>query len=198
MRRRFDIFTAIVLFAMFFASCSEDTTEIPQYVGGRIVNRIEAKLADWLVNDELTSTSVEKTDRNLPLAWRTGDKIGIFPDTGLQVVFSIANGAGTKSAIFDGDGQGLKSSTAYCAYYPPIEDFYHDKKSMPLSLTEQTQIGNNNADHLASFNYMAATNATEDASGNLSFLFQHQVCILHIQLKMPCAGTYTSLEEIIF
>ena len=108
-------------------SCSTDdlqtaTQETVKNQGGDI-KLLEATIPDFKnVYESKTRTTIDDSEpNNLQLVWNTNDTIGIFPEQGFQVAFPMASGAGAKSASFDGGGWGLKSTSTYSAYYPPIK-----------------------------------------------------------------------------
>ena len=61
---------------------------------------------------------------DVEFVWSVTDSVGIFPDAGSQIFFSMASGAGQVSAAFDGGGWALKKSSAYFSYFPFTADFY--------------------------------------------------------------------------
>ena len=132
-------------------------------------------------------------DGDYQLVWAENDTIGIFPNQGFQVAFPMSSGAGSKDAVFDGGGWGLKSSSTYSAYCPMIGQFYLDKTKVPINMTGQVQTANNSTEHLSAYDYMCAINSTVDENGSVNFSFNHLVFILHLRLTMPQAGTYTSI-----
>ena len=82
------------------------------------------------------------------------------------------------------------SDGTYSAYSPLIGDLYLNKTEIPLVLLTQVQNGNGSFAHLNKYDYMAAVNATVNEGGGIDFNFEHLVAILHMQIKMPQAGTY--------
>ena len=197
MKHNFKTFAILTVFAGMLVSCSQNWGELsfPQSIQGEdedYVKLLSASISDFQ-NEDITRTSIKNTAGNLQLLWGENDEIGIFPARGFQVAFPMTAGAGSKNATFDGGGWGLKSSTTYSAYYPLVKEFYLDKTAIPVTMTCQKQTGNNNSDHIAGYDYMVAINSTVNAEGGVSFDFRHQVSILHMQFKMPSAGSYTSL-----
>ena len=47
--------------------------------------------------------------------WAEGDKIGIVPNSGAQIYFSVNDGAGTSTARFDGGDWAMKSTGTFYA-----------------------------------------------------------------------------------
>ena len=186
-----------------FVSCSDDAYEFPEKSNletSGFVKHLEATIPDFVHDDLDGSSSTEDTRTaiisgvdGLQLVWAETDTIGIFPNQGFQVAFPMADGAGTKNATFDGGGWGLKSTAAYSAYYPLIGEFYLDKTKIPVQLNGQTQKLNANSEHISAYDYMAAVNAMVNENGEVAFYFKHLVSILHMQFKMPKAGTFKTL-----
>ena len=50
--------------------------------------------------------------------WSAKDTVGIYPDAGSQVFFTMENGAGASSATFDGGAWTCKDGYVYRSYYP--------------------------------------------------------------------------------
>lgn len=189
---------SVVVGAM--VSCSQELTETAlvqqQTVKGEEVTKLSASIGNFrseTMGEESSvtrSTIIEDGDGNLQLVWSDKDTLGIFPSSGYQVPFPIAAQAGTKNAYFDGGGWGLMSNGTYSAYSPLIGDLYLKKTEVPLVLLTQVQNGNGSFAHLNKYDYMAAVNATVNQSGGIEFNFEHLVAILHMQIRMPQAGTY--------
>lgn len=127
--------------------------------------------------------------------WSGNDTVGIYPNEGGQVFFSLNGGEGAQYASFNGGGWAFKSSARYYAYFPFNGDIYLKRDSIPVSYRWQRQNGINTTDHIGPYDFMftAATLATDDA---LSFEFMHLNCIIRPRLTLP-AGTYTKLSLII-
>lgn len=123
--------------------------------------------------------------------WSEKDTVGIYPDSGSQIYFSMAEGAGTSSAIFDGGGWGFRSGAVYYSYYPFIADFYLDRHKIPVSLTGQVQNGASNLDHFGQYDYMYTPAAAENG-GIITFSYKHLVCIIRVTATLP-AGTYRQI-----
>ena len=138
------------------------------------------------------SSIIIESDQEMQLVWAANDTIGIFPNKGFQVAFPMEDGAGTKSAIFNGGGWGLKSDYTYSAYYPLIGEFYLDKTKIPIVLSDQIQKGNGSYSHIEKKDYMMASNSIVDVNGGVNFNFQHLISILHVQVRMPKSGKYTT------
>lgn len=180
-------------------SCSQELTEtalVQRTLKGEEVTKLSANIGNFrseTMGEEspaTRSTIVEDEHGDLQLVWSDKDTLGIFPSSGYQVPFPIAAQAGTKNAYFDGGGWGLMSNGTYSAYSPLIGDLYLNKTEIPLVLLTQVQNGNGSFAHLNKYDYMAAVNATVNQNGGIDFNFEHLVAILHMQIRMPQAGTY--------
>lgn len=178
--------------AMLCASCDNEIAE--QTFGVDEVGTVRATIKDFeYEGTNFTRTSIT-VDANGPhYAWAETDIIGIFPSTGRQVEFSMANGAGTTSAVFTGGGWGLKSSATYAAYFPLIGEYYLDKTSIPVDYTGQAQDGNGSTAHLGGYDFLAAP-ASSVANGAVSFNFERLGALLWVNLTVPEPSTLTSVR----
>jgi len=193
--------SVLVLLLLCFYSCNTnelDLEQVTEPVQVGELKKMRASIAEFKNVYETapvqTRSVINDSDpNNLQIVWNAQDTIGIFPDQGFQVAFPMESGAGTQSATFTGGGWGLKTSSTYSAYYPLIGKFYLDKTQIPISFVGQTQTGNSSHEHIGTYDYMAAMNSTVNEYGTVDFNFQHLVCIIHLSITMPQAGTYTKL-----
>jgi hypothetical protein len=123
--------------------------------------------------------------------WSENDTVGIYPNTGGQVYFAMAAGAGTKNASFDGGGWEFKSSAVYYSYYPFIGNTYLDRHHIPVSYLGQSQPTATSIDHIGRYDFMATPGTTAE-SGGLAFNYSHLNCLIRVTAKLP-AGTYTRM-----
>lgn len=123
--------------------------------------------------------------------WSAGDKIGIVPNKGAHIYFSVENGAGTSTAAFDGGDWAMKSSGTFYAYYPLYPDIFLTKEHVPVSYTGQTQSGNNNNLHTGSY-WTLYTEGTKAVGNALNFSFDHLTSFFKTYVTVP-AGTYTRI-----
>lgn len=126
--------------------------------------------------------------------WSVKDSVGIFPDAGSQIYFSMASGAGQVSAAFDGGGWALKKSSAYFSYFPFTPDFYINKEALPLTYLGQRQQGNaqeNRAD-IGNYGYMVAKGVADEATGSLYFNYERIGDLFRVKIPV-LPGTYTSM-----
>lgn len=165
--------------AALFQSCSSEFSESSSLSG-------EARELTFTASDfkyaSSSRTSLTISNEGAEFSWSANDTVGIFPNEGTQVGFSMAAGAGTKTASFDGGGWSLKSASTYAAYYPLRGEFYLDKRAIPLDYTGQTQTGNASTAHLGAYDYMGAVAKTPE-EGRVTFDFQHLGAL--VQLSIP-------------
>lgn len=132
--------------------------------------------------------------------WSAEDTVGIYPDAGSQVFFTMENGAGASSATFDGGAWTCKDGYVYRSYYPFIGDIYLDATKIPVTFLGQKQVGNDNSDHFQKYDYMYTAAATKE-SGFLNFTYKHLGTVVLPWVELP-AGHYTgltlSLDEALF
>ena len=124
------------------------------------------------------------------LEWEATDRVGIFPETGSQVSFSMASGAGSTVATFDGGSWSLRENTRYQSYYPYVEDVYLDPSRIPVSFEGQRQTGVSGTDGIR--HYMVS-GGTSSSNGSLHFSYSLLNAILRFNLTLP-AGTYTKVS----
>ena len=132
---------------------------------------------------------------DVEFVWSVTDSVGIFPDAGSQIFFSMASGAGQVSAAFDGGGWALKKSSAYFSYFPFTADFYINKEAIPLTYLGQRQKGNareNRAD-IGNYGYMVAKGVADEATGSLYFNYERLGDLFRVKIPV-LPGTYTSLK----
>lgn len=186
---KFVYFLSFLCCAVLFNSCSTDSSE--ESSSGSDVQELVFTAPDFKYVSE-NRTSLVSTVDGAEFKWSEGDTVGIFPNSGNQVAFSMKSGAGTKTASFDGGGWSLKSTSTYAAYYPLRGDFYLDKRAIPLDYTGQTQTGNASTSHLGAYDYMGAI-AKTPANGKVTFEFQHLGALVQLNIPLEKACDLTSM-----
>lgn len=177
-----------IAFAFFFASCSNELE-----IGIDLQNKGSRFIISEFNFEQSARTAVEITDKAAVFTWAADDTIGIFPDTDAsQARFTMIDGAGTKSAIFDGGGWALKVNSKYASYYPYIPDVNLDKNKIPVDYTGMVQNKSGNTDHLGSYDFMAAC-ANVPIDGDVDFEFKHLGCLLQLKLTLPKASSYNKI-----
>ena len=145
-------------------------------------------------DSEAETRNVANIGSEVDFVWSVTDSVGIFPDAGSQIYFSMASGAGQVSAAFDGGGWALKKSSEYFSYFPFTPDFYINKEALPLTYLGQRQRGNaaeNRAD-IGNYGYMVAKGVADDATGSLYFNYERLGDLFRVKIPV-LPGTYTSM-----
>ena len=128
---------AIMLFAL--ASCTNEALlpEAPQVDAPNDPNACQLVGDNFLWEGEETRTSLTIEDNMAKFCWTAGDRVGILPDEGAQVFFTIPEpdegGEMTNTATFDGGAWALKAESNYAAYYPFVKDFDLDRTEVPVN-----------------------------------------------------------------
>ena len=192
MKRVYSLF-ALIFLAM---SCS-----IPEDIRQEIPSGTEKYESVIMVMPQSGFEDSEPETRNVAVigsevdfVWSVTDSVGIFPDAGSQIYFSMASGAGQVSAAFDGGGWALKKRSAYFSYFPFPPNSHIDKEALPLTYIGQRQKGNaaeNRAD-IGNYGYMVAKGVADDATGSLYFNYERLGDLFRVKIPV-LAGTYTSL-----
>ena len=139
--------------------------------------------------DGSSRTAISIENDKLKFEWAVGDRIGILPDEGSQVYFTIdAQTAGGTSASFDGGAWALKANHQYDAYFPFVPDIMLDRTAVPVDYTNQKQTGNNSMTHLGAHDYLAAQGTT-NGQGGVNYTFQRMGAVAILNFTVPNAGT---------
>lgn len=193
--KRFIISLSLLSLAI---SCTEKVSSelnIPEKLEQGEYLSVTMEIPPVSFDNDYPMTKINLDLNSLKFIWAAKDSVGIFPDLGSQVYFSMAAGVGQSVATFDGGGWALKRGSSYYSYFPFVADYYIDKKSIPIDLRGQVQDGNGNQStaSLGKHCFMIAKGVSDDETGNLMFSY--------IQLQMPFmfvipveAGNYTSLD----
>ena len=186
----------LLISALFFLTVSCSFLEDFRHGSGEDeYDKVVMNMAQADLEDSETSTRNEAViGDQVDFVWSVTDSVGIFPDAGSQIYFSMAAGAGQKSAAFDGGGWALKKGSSYFSYFPFTPDFYINKSAIPLTYVGQTQKGNANEKRadIGKFGYMVAKGVADDETGSLYFNFERLGDLFRVKIPVT-AGTYTSL-----
>lgn len=157
---------------------------------------LAAKDFRWEGNESRTTLTIE--EKVAKFSWTPGDQVGILPDAGAQVYFTIPEpeegveltDEQRRKASFDGGAWALKAESDYAAYYPFVEDFYLDRTKVPVDYTGQTQTDNNDVAHLGAYDYMGARPVqTNENGGGVTFDFDHVGALVLLKFTVPEAET---------
>ena len=187
--KKFFLYLGISL--LFLSSCTDDE----QFASIEEAQKIIMTVEDFKF-DSHSRTVLTPTDDGATFTWSVNDTVGIFPESGSQVAFPMASGAGTNSATFTGGGWALKTSTPYMAYYPMVGKFYLDKENIFVNYTGQSVAENASTAHLGKFDYMVAS-ATTPSFGTVNFQFKHLGALVRLKVKMKEASVlrYVTLNS---
>ena len=184
---------AIMLFAL--ASCTNEALlpEAPQVDEPNDPNACQLVGDNFLWEGEETRTSLTIEDNMAKFCWTAGDRVGILPDEGAQVFFTIPEpdegGEMTNTATFDGGAWALKAESNYAAYYPFVKDFDLDRTEVPVNYKGQKQNGTSTA-HLGAYDFQGARPVmTNENGGGVTFDFDHVGALVLLRFTVPDANT---------
>ena len=153
-----------------------------------------------------TRATLSQDDEGIHFAWETSDTVGIYPDQGAQVYFSMKGGEGTSTANFNGGGWALRERSTYTCYFPFVGSIYLDKNAIPVSFANQEfSLANQEQDdeetdesadapNYKGVRFILASEGTSSSSGSLRFTFQILNTVIRIRAIGLPAGTYTKLS----
>ena len=183
--------TLLLLLLAFVCSCTSDK-QLQEISNVKESTKVMAILSDWNIEDSRTTITTGPYPTAPSPIWVTGDSIGIYPDAGGDQLSFRINEGGTKTCSFDGGGWAMKSSS-YTAYSPFKRSYYYeDKDALPISMLGQTQNGNDNADHLGTYDIQIAK-GNKPEGGNLVFQFNRYVALARLEITAPKAATWASV-----
>lgn len=184
---------AIMLFAL--ASCTNEALlpEAPQVDEPNDPNACQLVGDDFLWDGDETRTSLTIEGNMAKFCWTGGDRVGILPDEGAQVFFTIPEPEEgeemTNTASFDGGAWALKAESNYAAYYPFVKDFDLDRTEVPVNYKGQKQNGMSTA-HLGAYDFQGARPVmTNENGGGVTFDFDHVGALVLLRFVVPVAGT---------
>lgn len=178
--------------AAMIASCTseQENPEVDITAVRCNISRIDVE-EDFATGTLDTLSATRGTFSGVNFLWSEGDKIGIVPTKGAQIYFSVNEGAGTSSALFEGGDWAMKSTGTFYAYYPLYPDIFLSKDHVSVSYTGQVQSGNNNNLHTGNY-WTLYTNGTTAVGNTLNFTFDHLTSFFKTYVTVP-AGTYTRI-----
>lgn len=130
--------------------------------------------------------------KGMTFAWQYDDAIAIFTDDGTRIKLWAVNGDGN-SSDFSAYGWGMELNFPYTAYSPCTNNSgYNPDTFLPMTYAGQQQAKNDDASHLAQFDYMKSQR-TYSTSTALHFDFQHLGSVIRYEITMPETVTLTNL-----
>ena len=186
------------------AACSQvnefDAEQKTKLEEGKLVERVifEVPALRFLGEDGGTRASLSTGDDFIHFAWEESDTVGIYPNQGAQVFFSMAEGVGTNVATFDGGGWALRENSTYSCYYPFVGNMYLHRDAIPVSFDNQefSPANQEQADmpSYGDIRFFLASEGTTSESGSLRFHFDILNTVIRIKACGLPAGTYTKLS----
>lgn len=191
---------SLLVSSLIIGGCSSEEFEQEQFISDNDeITEILATTSGFCMDDFAgTRTTITMGSNSIENpVWAQNDTIGIYPTSGDQLSFPIVDGVGTSTCIFDGGGWALKASSTYTAYSPFNRAYYSRKynSSLPISMLNQEQNGNDNTKHLGKYDIQIAKGQTPE-NGKISFAFEHKVCIVRMDLELPVAASWKSIKLI--
>ena len=112
------IIISLSLLSLIF-SCAEKV--VPEVQKPELVEQGEYQSVTMVIpqisfDDEEPMTKINLDLGSMKYLWAEKDSVGIFPDLGSQIYFSMAEGVGQSVATFDGGGWALMSGSSYYSY----------------------------------------------------------------------------------
>ncbi len=173
------------------SSCLE---EVEAPTSGTKANQVAFIIEDF-IPAETTKSAFQIS--NMKFQWSADDAIGIFPSSGYQTKFSMEEGAGTGTAVFDGGDWGLKYSGTYYAYYPfSQENFASEDMRSKVGFSYEGQeacfADENGVVDLSKYDFMASGASTVENDA-VNFRFKHLGALCRVRFKSPVATSYSSI-----
>lgn len=129
----------------------------------------------------------------LDVSWQYDDMCGVLTTANTDIIHWVTDG-GSNSCEISGYGWALTPNSQYYAYSPYSLSYRINNDPMtalPVSYNGQSQTGNNNANHLNAFDFMAAQALSgEDVC---HFDFNHLGCVLRIECELIGKQTLKSM-----
>ena len=181
----------LILLVGLMASCNlpvihwNDEIPIKSLICGFKNETLDEDFPETEINS--TGNSEEKTQ----IMWDLTNPIGVMSPSGIQATFPMRTKAGTEDMTFEECGSGLEFNAEYSAYYPFVGYNNLDGTKIAMSISGQVQNGNGSYGHIGKYDYMVVDNSEVDYRYGITYNFNHQVSVLHMQLKMPKGVKYS-------
>ena len=195
MKKLHELIIGFIVMLLAFTACDNEVLDSNNQQGNDLDKSsdvyILGKDFSWEENDSRTSLNIDGGIAKF--SWTPGDFVGILPNEGAQVFFTIPEPEEgeelTKKAKFDGGAWALKGESNYAAYYPFIKDFDLERNATPVLYIGQKQVGNNNTDHLGNYDYMGSHPVQTNENGGVTFDFDHVGALVLVKFIVPKVGT---------
>ena len=174
-------------------SCTKPEAETVLPAEGADVTGVRMEVPPILFDGD-TRATMEAGESGLSFYWSTDDAVGVHSTAGGFARFALQSGAGTASALFDGQGFDLREGETYYAFFP-YELSASDRTAVPLRYDGQTVTGSDDRSALLSRDYLYAS-GQPDGNGKVGFDFRHAGAFLRLTLSLP-AGTPVDRVELL-
>ena len=163
-------------------SCTNDDFNVNDQSAGKTIT---LKVAQAEINTRVghSDTEPEATDGIIDVKWKSGDAFALYGSSTPETFTTTDDG---KTAYFTGD---LPSGGgSFNAFFPAGKaatagNWVHNV----FDVSGQKQTGNNNLDHLATYNYMTAS-LDEEPNENTLIQFTNEMAVLKFIVTLPGSG----------
>ena len=163
-------------------SCTNDDFNVNDQSAGKTIT---LKVAQAEINTRVghSDTEPEATDGIIDVKWKSGDAFALYGSSTPETFTTTDDG---KTAYFTGD---LPSGGgSFNAFFPAGKaatagNWVHNV----FDVSGQKQTGNNNLDHLATYNYMTAS-LDEKPNENTLIQFTNEMAVLKFIVTLPGSG----------
>ena len=147
---------------------------------------------DSVVDEDSPDTKANvDPDNSWSYVFEVGDRINIWSSVGTLLVYSVTTGGPT--AKFSGGGFDLVPGETYYSSHPLILSIGDTYKSLTTTYEGQTQVGNNNAKHIADYMYTYAESQCKE-DGSTFFQYHHLSSFMRFVITLPKAMTPTEIS----
>lgn len=145
-------------------------------------------------NSEKSRSNLAPSKDETSFSWQKGDIVAVYSYlkglTNFYIDDESISEDGT-TAEFNGSGFTLSNNNTYYAFYPYCSSIQTlDKKSIPITYSEQEISANGSYSNLGKFDYMYARGITNN-NGKVALSFNHLGCVAKFNLTVPKSANYT-------
>ena len=189
----------MLLCLIVFSSCSNEDKDILS----NTPKEIRIVVPSFELDKVETRTHILLPDywgKTSEFRWNANDTIGIIPNFGSQVYFTLNSGSGTDKASFDGGPWDLKTDqrepkVEYAAYYPFVKDYTLVRTNIPVNYTGQCfePCVDYTLTSISNYDNIASIPATATSERYIPFNFKHINSLVEFRFSMP---TGTKIKKI--
>lgn len=135
------------------------------------------------------------TDGNVQFGWKLKDGVGTYTVAGSRLYGEVETvDANPLYAILTLKGWSTVANTNYYAYAPYTTRYVtegHEITSLPISYSGQQQVRNDDASHLAAYDFMMARYTTGDTTADIQL--RHLGSVIRMEWRLDKGTTFKSL-----